>query len=127
MADDGLVEQEVVGFDPAAGAYASDDPDRQKLRADLVSLLAHEAEDKAVLAKLEAGRAKTGGLAAGLDELPLFAAAAQAEEAARPDPLREALAALDAAVDDLGTEPMQQVLDQVLAVLVDVARRRMIW
>lgn len=43
-----------LGFDPAAGAYASDDPDRQKLRADLVSLLAHEAEDKAVLAKLSA-------------------------------------------------------------------------
>ena len=39
------------------------------------------ARAKAVLAKLEAGRAKTGGLAAGLDDLPLFAAAAQAEEA----------------------------------------------
>ncbi|WP_309704113.1 MULTISPECIES: DNA mismatch repair protein MutS [unclassified Sphingomonas] len=38
------------------------------------------ARAKAVLAKLEAGRAKTGGLAAGLDDLPLFAAAAQAEE-----------------------------------------------
>ncbi|TPG40340.1 DNA mismatch repair protein MutS [Sphingomonas koreensis] len=34
---------------------------------------------KAVLAKLEAGRAKTGGLAAGLDDLPLFAAAQEAE------------------------------------------------
>jgi DNA mismatch repair protein MutS len=39
------------------------------------------ARAKAVLAKLEAGRAKTGGLAAGLDDLPLFAAAAQAAEA----------------------------------------------
>jgi DNA mismatch repair protein MutS len=38
------------------------------------------ARAKAVLAKLEAGRAKTGGLAAGLDDLPLFAAAAQVEE-----------------------------------------------
>ena len=38
------------------------------------------ARAKAVLAKLEAGRAKTGGLAAGLDDLPLFAAAAVAEE-----------------------------------------------
>lgn len=38
------------------------------------------ARAKAVLAKLEAGRAKTGGLAAGLDDLPLFAAAVQAEE-----------------------------------------------
>ena len=44
---------------------------------------------KAVLAKLEAGRAATGGIAAGLDDLPLFAAATQ-EEAA-PDPLRSAL------------------------------------
>jgi DNA mismatch repair protein MutS len=52
------------------------------------------ARAKAVLAKLEAGRAKTGGLAAGLDDLPLFAAAAALEEA-RPDRLREALAALD--------------------------------
>ena len=32
------------------------------------------ARAKSVLAKLEAGRAKTGGLAAGLDDLPLFAA-----------------------------------------------------
>ncbi|WEK02572.1 MAG: DNA mismatch repair protein MutS [Candidatus Sphingomonas phytovorans] len=31
------------------------------------------ARAKAVLAKLEAGRAKTGGIAAGLDDLPLFA------------------------------------------------------
>ena len=51
------------------------------------------ARAKAVLAKLEAGRAKTGGLAAGLDDLPLFAAA-MAEPAA-PDPLHEALASLD--------------------------------
>ena len=49
---------------------------------------------KAVLAKLEAGRAKTGGLAAGLDDLPLFAAAAQIEEVAC-DVLREDLAKLD--------------------------------
>ncbi|MGZ8351468.1 MAG: DNA mismatch repair protein MutS, partial [Allosphingosinicella sp.] len=48
------------------------------------------ARAKAVLAKLEAGRAATGGIAAGLDDLPLFAAA-MTEEAA-PDPLRSALA-----------------------------------
>jgi DNA mismatch repair protein MutS len=47
----------------------------------------------AVLAKLEAGRARTGGIAAGLDDLPLFAAAM--ETAPPPDPLREALAAID--------------------------------
>ncbi|MBA2636116.1 MAG: DNA mismatch repair protein MutS, partial [Sphingomonas sp.] len=47
---------------------------------------------KAVLAKLEAGRDATGGIAAGLDDLPLFAAAV--EERA-PDPLAQALAAID--------------------------------
>ena len=49
---------------------------------------------KAVLAKLEAGRAKTGGLAAGLDDLPLFAAAAQAEED-KCDAIRAEVEALD--------------------------------
>ncbi|MGQ0660285.1 DNA mismatch repair protein MutS [Sphingosinicella sp.] len=48
------------------------------------------ARAKAVLAKLEAGRAATGGIAAGLDDLPLFAAA-PAEEAA-PDAVHAALA-----------------------------------
>jgi DNA mismatch repair protein MutS len=49
------------------------------------------ARAKAVLSKLEAGRAATGGLAAGLDDLPLFAALVA--EAA-PDPLRAALDAI---------------------------------
>ena len=52
------------------------------------------ARAKSVLAKLEAGRAKTGGLAAGLDDLPLFAAAAEIVEEAR-DPLRTAIEAID--------------------------------
>jgi DNA mismatch repair protein MutS len=46
-----------------------------------------------VLAKLEAGRDATGGIAAGLDDLPLFAAAAQPEQA--PDPLVSALEAIE--------------------------------
>jgi DNA mismatch repair protein MutS len=50
---------------------------------------------KDVLKRLEAGRAATGGLAAGLDDLPLFAAAANAEQEA-PDPLRTALGEIDA-------------------------------
>ncbi|HEY0411796.1 MAG TPA: DNA mismatch repair protein MutS [Allosphingosinicella sp.] len=54
------------------------------------------ARARAVLAKLEQGRAATGGIAAGLDDLPLFAAAAQEEEQKAPDPLRAALAAADA-------------------------------
>jgi DNA mismatch repair protein MutS len=46
---------------------------------------------KSVLAKLEAGRAATGGLAAGLDDLPLFSALV---EEAPADPLREALSTI---------------------------------
>lgn len=53
------------------------------------------ARAKDVLKRLEAGREKTGGIAAGLDDLPLFAAS-MAEEAPPPDPLREALSAIDA-------------------------------
>jgi DNA mismatch repair protein MutS len=51
------------------------------------------ARAKSVLAKLEAGRDATGGIAAGLDDLPLFSNQ-QAEETA-PDPLGEALLRLD--------------------------------
>ena len=49
-----------------------------------------------VLKRLEAGRAATGGLAAGLDDLPLFAAAAAMEQEAPADPLRDAVDAIDA-------------------------------
>ena len=52
------------------------------------------ARAKAVLAKLEAGRARTGGLAAGLDDLPLFAAAEKIEAEER-DALRTEIEALD--------------------------------
>jgi DNA mismatch repair protein MutS len=52
------------------------------------------ARAKAVLKRLEAGRAATGGLAAGLDDLPLFAAAMEAD-ATPPDRLRDALAEVD--------------------------------
>jgi len=54
------------------------------------------ARAKAVLGKLEAGRAKTGGIAAGLDDLPLFAATLAAEPEQATDPLRERLDATDA-------------------------------
>jgi len=65
------------------------------------------ARAKAVLDKLEAGRDATGGLAAGLDDLPLFAAT-RVEEVR--DPLRDALASLD--VD--GLTP-RDALDQLYA------------
>ena len=48
---------------------------------------------RSVLAKLEAGRDATGGIAAGLDDLPLFAAAAEPEKG--PDPLIAALDLVD--------------------------------
>src|SRR5690606_1577265 len=49
------------------------------------------ARARQVLDQLETGRAEAGGLAAGLGELPLFAAAALAEEE-KVDALRERLA-----------------------------------
>jgi aminopeptidase N len=47
-----------IGFDPAFGVYASDDPDRQKLRQQLVSLVALDAHDPAVRTKLKAAAEK---------------------------------------------------------------------
>jgi DNA mismatch repair protein MutS len=49
---------------------------------------------KQVLDRLEKGRAETGGLAAGLGDMPLFAAALDAAEA-KVDALRERLEGLD--------------------------------
>ena len=43
-----------IGFDPRFGAHATDAPDRQKLRQQLVGLLASDAQDPAVRAKLKA-------------------------------------------------------------------------
>jgi len=48
---------------------------------------------KSVLAKLESGRDATGGIAAGLDDLPLFAATAEPDQG--PDPLTAALSEID--------------------------------
>ena len=51
------------------------------------------ARARSVLAKLEAGRDATGGIAAGLDDLPLFAATIEPEH--KPDPLASALEGID--------------------------------
>ena len=51
------------------------------------------ARAKSVLAKLEAGRDATGGIAAGLDDLPLFATTAEQHDT--PDPVADALAEVD--------------------------------
>ena len=52
------------------------------------------ARAKDVLARLEAGKAKTGGIAAGLDDLPLFASVVQEPEE-KVDAVRAAIATLD--------------------------------
>ncbi|MBA3511301.1 DNA mismatch repair protein MutS, partial [Sphingomonas sp.] len=74
------------------------------------------ARAKSVLAKLEAGRDATGGIAAGLDDLPLFAAAGEPE---RPrDELADALAAIDP--DALSP---REALEQLYALKCIVAER----
>jgi DNA mismatch repair protein MutS len=68
------------------------------------------ARAKSVLDRLEKGRAATGGLAAGLGDLPLFAAAIEAEEE-QCDELRERLQALD--VDALTPKDALELLYQL--------------
>ncbi|MEO0061473.1 MAG: mismatch repair protein MutS [Pseudomonadota bacterium] len=65
---------------------------------------------KAILDRLEKGRAETGGLAAGLGDLPLFAAAAAAQEE-QCDALRDRLQALD--VDALSPREALDLLYQL--------------
>ncbi|MGQ3179906.1 MAG: MutS-related protein, partial [Blastomonas fulva] len=72
------------------------------------------ARAKSVLAKLEAGRQATGGLAAGLDDLPLFAAAL-AKEPEPVDALREALAGID--VDNLSPRDALEALYRLKGLL----------
>ncbi|MXO52104.1 DNA mismatch repair protein MutS [Erythrobacter gaetbuli] len=67
---------------------------------------------KAVLDKLEKGRLETGGLAAGLGDLPLFAASLEAPEAA-DDGLRKMLEALD--VDTLSPREALEKLYELKA------------
>ncbi|MEO1046662.1 MAG: DNA mismatch repair protein MutS [Pseudomonadota bacterium] len=67
------------------------------------------ARARAVLDKLEEGRAATGGLAAGLGDLPLFAAMEQVPTEQK-DALREALEALD--IDALSP---REALDRLYA------------
>ena len=62
---------------------------------------------KTILDRLEKGRAETGGLAAGLGDLPLFAATASEPESA-PDDLRMKLAALE--VDALSPREALDIL-----------------
>ena len=65
-----------------------------------------------MLDKLEKGRAETGGLAAGLGDLPLFAASLEAPEVAG-DGLRKMLEALD--VDTLSPREALEKLYELKA------------
>ncbi|MDB5713388.1 MAG: Peptidase rane alanine aminopeptidase-like protein [Sphingomonadales bacterium] len=58
-----------LGFDPKAGVYLQEDPDRQKLRSDTVSLLAGEAMDTNVRTRLvTAATSYLGGDKTALDQ-----------------------------------------------------------
>ncbi|ESQ93055.1 peptidase M1 [Asticcacaulis sp. AC460] len=58
-----------LGFDPKAGAHASDSPDTQSLRTNLVDLVADDAHDEALRAKLKAAAtAYLGGDKTALDQ-----------------------------------------------------------
>jgi len=78
------------------------------------------ARAKDVLARLEKGREKTGGIAAGLDDLPLFAAATE-REAEAPDALREALAEVD--VDALSPRDALELIYRLKALSGDSSPR----
>ncbi|MFD1610193.1 DNA mismatch repair protein MutS [Sphingomonas tabacisoli] len=69
-----------------------------------------------VLKKLESGREKTGGIAAGLDDLPLFAATAQAEEE-QLDAIRAEVESLD--IDALSPREALEVLYRLKALTRD--------
>ncbi|BAK64842.1 putative M1 family peptidase [Sphingobium sp. SYK-6] len=89
-----------LGFDPRAGAYAADDPDRRARRGSLVSLLAGEAKDKGVRDTLVAAmKADLAGDAGALDLSFLSAAlgayVAQGGQAVAGDLFTRALASED--------------------------------
>lgn len=68
---DGIYQPKLAAlrFDPRAGAHAGDAPDRQKLRQDLVALVAGEAHDPAVRGTLaSAARAYLAGDRKALDQ-----------------------------------------------------------
>ena len=74
------------------------------------------ARAREVLKKLESGREKTGGIAAGLDDLPLFAATAAAEEE-QCDAIRTEVESLD--VDALTPREALETLYRLKALTRD--------
>ena len=76
------------------------------------------ARAKTVLSKLEAGRDSTGGIAAGLDDLPLFAASPPIEPA--PDALLSAI--LDIEPDSLSPRDALEHLYRLKALAIEQGR-----
>ncbi len=74
------------------------------------------ARAKSVLDKLEKSRSETGGLAAGLGDLPLFAAASAVQEKVT-NPVRERLDALD--VDTLSPRDALEILYELKRLSID--------
>jgi DNA mismatch repair protein MutS len=70
------------------------------------------ARAKSILSRLEAGRQATGGIAAGLDDLPLFAAVQEAE-AEQCDAIRAAVEVLD--IDSLSPREALETLYRLKA------------
>lgn len=86
-----------LGSDVRAGAYAGDDPDRQKLRSTLIDEVAGEAQDTALVAKLAAAaRAWLDGDKTALDQ-SLYAAGFAAAVTSGGMPAAQAL--FDKALD----------------------------
>ncbi len=73
------------------------------------------ARARSVLVRLEAGREKTGGIAAGLGDLPLFGAA---EPEAPGDPLRMRLESLD--VDSVSPREALDILADLKALILPI-------
>jgi aminopeptidase N len=89
-----------LGFSAKAGAYLSDDPDRQKLRTDTVALVAGEAMDKTVRTQLAgAAAAYLGGDKAALDQ-SLYGSAFGAYLGTGGEPARTKLFDVAARSDD---------------------------
>ncbi|UZK67224.1 M1 family metallopeptidase [Sphingomonas sp. M1-B02] len=100
-----------LGFDPAAGAFATDGPDRRKLRADIVQLVALGGRDAAIRAKLSAAAdAYLAGDAKALDpQFAQLALAISVEEKGVPQAQLIADKALSGAIPALRQTGLQAV------------------
>jgi aminopeptidase N len=102
-----------IGFDPKFGAHASDTPDQQRLRQQLVGLMAFDAHDPAIRAKLKAaGNAYLAGDKQAVD--PAFRGAALAVVAEDGD-LKTAQAMIERGLSSEDPEVRQAALGAAAA------------